>query len=92
MAALNSEYRGDIYKICKAMLTEWLWEKGLKPVTWATLTSAIAEAGQVALAEEINETLATATVVGGADVEAPTETRHPSDVIRSTPPIGKRYV
>ena len=89
MTAIWADYRGIVDGINIAIMAEWLKGGGLQPVTWATLTSTMAKAGEVALAEKINESLTTATVGDGA-------TGHPSDVIfdsfaeiRSAPPLGQ---
>ena len=89
MHGLIAEYHANAERVSLAVLAEWLIGEGLQPATWATLTSAMAKAGEVALAEEINESLTTATVGDGA-------TGHPSDVIfdsfaeiRSAPLLGQ---
>ena len=57
VSAIESEHRGNTDLINLAILREWLAGGGLQPVTWATLTTAMKKAGQVALAEQIIDIL-----------------------------------
>lgn len=57
VAAIEAQYHHDATRINLAILREWLAGGGLAPVTWATLTTAMADAGEVALAEQIKEAL-----------------------------------
>ena len=82
VTAIKVVYQGTVNGVCIAIMAEWLKGGGLQPVTWATLTSTMANIGLYGLAEEINETLAPG---------------HPSDEkvlekfleIRSAPPLGQ---
>ena len=53
VASLRAQYMLDTDDINIAILREWLKGGGLQPVTWATLTTAMAKAGQMALAKQI---------------------------------------
>ena len=55
VTAIKMQHLGDADLINLAILQKWLAGGGLHPVTWATLTSAIADAGQVAMAEQIKK-------------------------------------
>ena len=57
VAALKSENQGNADLINIAIFREWMEGGGLKPVTWATLSGAMADIGQVALAQQINDRL-----------------------------------
>ena len=54
MSAIEVEHRYNAYNVSLAILTEWLNGGGALPVTWATLTTAIFNAGQGALARQIS--------------------------------------
>ena len=53
VSAIEAEHRGNADLINLAILREWLEGGGLQPVTWATLTSAMAKVRLMALAEQI---------------------------------------
>ena len=57
VAALREQYMLDADKINIAILREWLKGGGLQPVSWDTLTRAMADVGQVALAEQVRTQL-----------------------------------
>ena len=57
IAALEAEHRCNADRINLAVMQEWLEGGGLRPVTWATLTRAMTDVGQTALAQQISETL-----------------------------------
>ena len=63
VASLRAQYMLDTDEINLAILREWLEGRGLRPVTWDTLTTAMAEARLVALAEQINEIIYVALTV-----------------------------
>ena len=63
MASLEAEHRGNTDRINVALLTEWLEGGGLRPVTWATLTRAIDDIGNVALAQRLNDLLTVPTSI-----------------------------
>ena len=55
--ALKAEHQGNADMINIAVLKKWLEGGGLQPVTWATLSRVMADIGQVALAQQINDIL-----------------------------------
>lgn len=55
--AIVTEHRGNAEQIYSAIFREWLSGRGLQPITWATLTRAMVDAEQVALAEQITKSL-----------------------------------
>ena len=57
MNNIESECRGDAVKINSAIFRKWLSGSGLQPITWATLTRAMVDAGLVNLAEQITKSL-----------------------------------
>ena len=57
MAAIKAENQGNADLTNLAIFKEWMEGGGLQPVTWATLSGAMADIGQVALAQKINNRL-----------------------------------
>ena len=57
VSAIEAEHRANADLVNLAILKEWLEGRGLRPVTWDTLTTTMVNAGLVILGEQINEGL-----------------------------------
>ena len=57
VVAIEAEHRGNADRINQAIVQEWLQGGGKQPVSWATLTRAMAEVGQEVLAEQVTAEL-----------------------------------